>query len=68
MARQVTWYIHLKPKGRSSRAEGVYMRQTMSAHIPTIMYHLVIGHKSMYVTNFGTYIANIKLTSTTTPN
>ena len=36
---------------RSLRAEGVYIRQTMSAHATTIMWHLVIGHKPMYVTN-----------------
>ena len=33
------------------RAEGVYIRQTMSAHVTTVMYHLVIGHKPEYVTN-----------------
>ena len=36
-----------------SNAEGVYIRQTTSAHITTIMYHLVIGHKPTYVTNNG---------------
>ena len=30
------------------RAEGVYIRQTTSAHVTTIMYYLVIGHKSTY--------------------
>ena len=35
------------------RAEGVYIRQTTSAHVTTIMYYLVIGHKPMYVTNNG---------------
>ena len=31
------------------RAKGIYIRQTMSAHVTTIMCHLVIGHKSMDV-------------------
>ena len=35
----------------SLRPEGVYIRQTMSAHVTTIMYHLVIGYKPTYVTN-----------------
>ena len=29
------------------RAEGVYIRQTMSAHVTTVVYHLVIGQKPM---------------------
>ena len=27
------------------RAEGVYIRQTTSAHVTTVMYHLFIGQK-----------------------
>ena len=38
---------------RNPRAGDVYIRQTMSALVTTIMYHLVIGHKPMCVTNNG---------------
>ena len=50
---------------RSPRAEGVYIRKTMSAHVTSIMCHLVIGYKPTYVAN--NIVANIKPTSTTTP-
>ena len=33
------------------RAAGVYIRQTVSAHITTFMCHLVIGCKPTYVTS-----------------
>ena len=41
--------------------DGVYIRETMSAHVTTVMWHLVISHKPAYVTN------NVKPTTTTTP-
>ena len=42
---------HLKPEGGRPRAEGIYIRQTMSAHVTTIVYHLVIGYKPTYITH-----------------
>ena len=33
------------------RAESVYIRKIMSAHVTIIMGHLVIGYKPTYVTN-----------------
>ena len=32
-------------RAAGSRAEGVYIRQIMSAHVTTVMYHLFIGQK-----------------------
>ena len=32
-------------RAAGSRAEGVYIRQTTSAHVTTVMYHLFIGQK-----------------------
>ena len=42
-----TWSL----RATGLRAEGVYIRQTMSAHVTTIMWHLVIGYKSTYVSS-----------------
>ena len=53
------------PSATDPEAEGVYIRKTMSAHVTSIMCHLVIGYKPTYVTN--NIVANIKPTSTTTP-
>ena len=50
------------PRAAGPRAEGV--RQTMSAHVTTIMCHLFIDHKLMYVTNNS---SKHKPTSTTIP-
>ena len=49
----VTWAkvvcLIYSPEARGLR---VYISgKTMSAHVTTIMYHLVIGHKPVYVTN-----------------
>ena len=52
------------PRAPGLRAEGVYIRQTTSAHITTIMSHLVIGY---ILCMSQIKVTNIKSTSTTTP-
>ena len=32
------------PEGRRPEGEGVYIRQTTSAHVITFIYHLLAGH------------------------
>ena len=45
----VTWArvvcLIYTPKARGPQAEGVYIRQTTSAYVTTVMYHLFIGQK-----------------------